>query len=687
MNRITPEHLARSAYVYVRQSTSDQLLNNPESRRRQYALETRARSLGWDNVIVIDDDLGLSGGGQARPGFERLLAAICAGAAGAVLAIEASRLARNGRDWHTLLEFCAFVSSLIIDEDGIYDPRLINDRLLLGLKGTFSELELSILRQRSQEALRLKAARGDLHTTVAIGYRRGADDRLEQDPDLRIREALSFVFRKFGEIGSVRQLALWLRQEHIDLPIVAHGPQGRVVQWSPPRYNTVHRLLTNPVYAGAYVFGRTGSRVRFEGGRKVITRGVVRQPDQWEVLIHDHHDGYISWEEYERNQSIISGNANMKGAMVPGLVRNGGGLLVGLLRCGHCGRKLRVQHNGLRGVARYVCNDADINHAARTKCIAFGNMRIDAAVAAEALRVISPLALDAALQLIADRERAGAERLRHSELALEQARYEANRARRQYDAVDPDNRLVAGELERRWNERLAAVARLEEEIQSACNDQPAALRDDERVNLLALADDVPRLWNHPAASAETRKRILRAILKEIIVTAEPHRLHLALHWQGGDHTRLEVIKNRAGQHRWKTDTATEQLIRELARMLPDQSIASVLNRLSIRSAKGHTWTQLRVRNFRCEHQISIYREGERAERRELILHEAAARLGVSKMTIVRLIRDGLLPARQVCVGAPYVIQEADLNRPAVRHAIANGRAVSPDARQETLTFQ
>jgi hypothetical protein len=227
------------------------------------------------------------------------------------------------------------------------------------------------------------------------------------------------VFHKFGEIGSVRQVAVWLRQERIDLPIVVYGPQGRIVQWRPPRYNTVHRLLTNPVYAGAYVFGRTGSRIRLEGGRKVITRGLRLRRDEWEVLIRDHHDGYISWGEYERNQSAIAGNANMKGAMVPGSVRNGGGLLVGLLRCGHCGRKLKVQHNGLRGVARYVCNDATTNHAAGTRCIAFGNMRIDAVVSAEVLRVISPLAIDAALQAIADRECIDAERLRHSELALE----------------------------------------------------------------------------------------------------------------------------------------------------------------------------------------------------------------------------------------------------------------------------
>ena len=685
MNKITPEHLTRDAYVYVRQSTADQLLNNPESRRRQYALVARARALGWEQVIVIDDDLGRSGGGQLRPGFERLLAAICAGKAGAVLAIEASRLARNGRDWHTLLEFCAFVNSLILDEDGIYDPRQVNDRLLLGLKGTFSELELSIFRQRSQQALRLKAARGDLYTTVAIGYRRSADDRLEQDPDRRIREALSLVFRKFSEIGSVRQLALWLRQERIDLPIAVYGRQGRTVQWRPPRYNTVHRLLTNPVYAGAYVFGRTGSRARFEDGRKVITHGVARQREEWEVLIREHHDGYISWAEYDRNQKIIAGNANMKGAMVAGSVRNGGGLLVGLLRCGHCGRKLKVLHHARRDT-RYVCN-AEVDYATDKKCIAFSNMRVDAAVSAEVMHAISPLAIEAAFQLIGDGERAGAERLRQNELALEQARYEVTHARRQYDAVDPDNRLVAGELERRWNERLAAVARLEEQIESLHNEQPRALRDDERATLLALADDLPQLWNHPAASSETRKRILRAVLKEIIVTVAADRLCLVLHWQGGDHTRLEVVKNRTGQNRWKTDVETVQLVRELARMLPDHSIAPVLNRLGIRSAKGHSWTQLRVRNFRSVHQIAIYREGERAERHELILYEAASRLGVSKMTVIRLIRDRLLPARQACVGAPYVIREDDLDRPAVRRALANGRAVSPDPRQENLSFQ
>jgi excisionase family DNA binding protein len=687
MNKITPDHLARSAYVYVRQSTPDQLANNPESRRRQYALATHARALGWQNVVVIDDDLGRSGGGAARPGFERLLAAICTGTAGAVLAIEASRLARNGRDWHTLLEFCSLVNSLIIDEDDVYDPKLVNDRLLLGMKGTFSELELSILRQRAQEALRLKAARGDLHTSVAVGYVRSADDRLEIDPDKRVREALHLAFRKFAEFGSVRQVVIWLRDEGVKMPIVVNGPRGRIVEWQLPRYNTIHRLLTNPVYAGAYVFGRTGSQVRVEAGRKVITRGVRRRQEEWEVLIRDHHESYISWNDYEKNQRIINGNANMKGDMVPGSVRNGSGLLVGLLRCGHCGRKLKVQHNGLRGVARYLCKDTNLNHGQSTKCIAFGNMRIDAAVSTDVLSVIAPLGLEAALQAITDRERDGTQQLRQIELALEQARYEADRSHRQYDAVDPDNRLVAADLERRWNERLAEVAHLEEQVRAIRDEPPAAMTDTERADILALGADVARLWNHPAASVATRKRILRTVLEEIVVTVESGMLRLKLHWKGGDHTLLEVARSRAGQHRWKTSASTEQLIRDLARLLPDGSIASMLNRLGMRTAKGHTWTQQRVCVFRNDHSIAVYRDGERVERGELILHEAASRLGASKMTVVRLIKDGVLPAKQCCVGAPYVIREIDLDREEVRSAVKNGRAVSPDPRQRSFDYQ
>jgi DNA invertase Pin-like site-specific DNA recombinase len=291
MSKLSAEHLARGAYVYVRQSSADQLRHNHESRRRQYALVERARALGWSEVVVIDDDLGVSASGVARPGFERLLAAICRGVVGAVVSIEASRLARNGRDWHTLLEFCAVVDTLILDEDGVYDVRNASDRLLLGMKGTFSEMELSLLRQRSLEALKLKAARGELHTTVAIGYVRGPGDRIEMDPDLRVREAIALVFGKFAELHSVRQVLLWLQQEALPLPSLRHGPEGRTVVWKLPVYASVRHILTNPVYAGAYAFGRRETRVCIEGGRKRVLRGQLRSPERWQVLITEHHEG------------------------------------------------------------------------------------------------------------------------------------------------------------------------------------------------------------------------------------------------------------------------------------------------------------------------------------------------------------------------------------------------------------
>src|SRR5499426_2716995 len=293
--KITPDHLARGAFIYIRQSTVDQLANNHESRRRQYGLADRARTLGWTDVTVIDDDLGRSGSGVSRPGFERLLAAICEGRVGAVFAIEASRLARNGRDWHTLIEFCGLVGTVIVDEDGIYDPRHPNDRLLLGMKGTMSELELSLFRRRSQEALKQKARRGALFLCVAVGYVKAGRDRIEKDPDQRVQEALSLVFAKFVELQSVRQVHVWLRDEGIALPVACHGAaEGRSIVWRLPLYNSVHNILTNPVYAGAYAFGRTMSKVSVEDGRKRVKRGVRRPPSEWGVLLKDQQEGYIA---------------------------------------------------------------------------------------------------------------------------------------------------------------------------------------------------------------------------------------------------------------------------------------------------------------------------------------------------------------------------------------------------------
>jgi len=668
MSKITPGHLSRTAFVYVRQSTPDQVANNKESQRRQYGLADRARRLGWNAVEVIDDDLGRSGSGVSRPGFEKLLAAICEGRVGAVVSIEASRLARNGRDWHTLLEFCGLVDTLIVDEDGVYDPRQANDRLLLGMKGTMSEMELSILRQRSLEALKQKARRGELFLTVAVGYVKVAHDSIEKVADRRVQETIALVFAKFAQMQSVRQVHLWFRQESIALPAVTYAAQVRRLVWKLPVYNTIHHMLTNPIYAGAYAFGRTGSRVTIENGRKRVTRGHRKERKDWEVLIRDHHEGYVSWVDYERNQRLITDNANGKSFMSRGCVRRGGALLAGLLRCGHCGRKLHVAYSGKGGnTGRYHCKGGSHNHGG-LRCISFGGMRIDHELAAEVITRLQPLGVEAAIAAMEARGREADEKRRQVELALEQARFETARARRQYDAVDPDNRLVAGELERRWNEHLSAVRDLDEEHEQLTAAKDPVLSAADREHLLALGHDLEYAWNSPGATAATRKRIIRTLINEIVVRVKDDMLDLVIHWQGGDHTPLKVKKNRTGQHRWSTKADVVDLVRVLARQMPDKTIAAVLNRVGKTTGRGNSWTRSRVCTLRNHHRIEHYREGERAERGEATLNDAAEAVNVSQSTVRRLIKEGVLPARQLCKGAPWVILVSDLESDDVRRA-------------------
>jgi DNA invertase Pin-like site-specific DNA recombinase len=682
MSKITAEHLGRSAFVYVRQSTADQLLHNSESRRRQYGLADRARQLGWTSVEVIDDDLGRSGGGINRPGFERLLAAICEGRVGAVLAIEASRLARNGRDWHTLIEFCGLVGTVIADEDGIYDPRQANDRLLLGMKGTMSELELSLFRQRSHEALKQKARRGALFLGVAAGYVKAGRDRIEKDPDQRVQDAIKLVFSKFAEFQSVRQVHVWLRDEGIALPVKSHQPEAHSIIWKLPLYNTVHNILTNPIYAGAYVFGRTTSKVSIENGRKRIKRGLRRAQTEWDVLLKDQHEGYITWSAFEQNQRVIADNATGKGATVRGAVRRGELLLAGLLRCGHCGRKMYVGYGGKAG--RYHCQGALVNHGTG-RCISFGSLGADDAVGIEVLRVLKPIGIDAAVKALQAQTSETSAAQRQLELALQQARFSAAHARRQYDAVDPANRLVACELERRWNEALQAVHRIEGEIAALEARRPAPLGETERQHLMQLGADLELAWSHPAATAATRKRILRTALHEIVVRIEGGFIELVLHWQGGDHSALKLRMNGVGKHRWTVPEDTLSLIRELARLMPDQQIARLLNRAGKPTGRGNGWTKARVCSFRSHHGIAVYRESEWAERSEITLEAAAQIMDVSIMTALRMVRHGIIKGRQLCRGAPWVIKAEDMA--AYREQNASRRPLTSDPTQQSFKFQ
>jgi excisionase family DNA binding protein len=488
----------------------------------------------------------------------------------------------------------------------------------------------------------------------------------------------------------VRQVLLWFRQERIELPAAVYDEGRRSVVWRLPSYNTVLHILSNPVYAGAYAFGRTETRVRIESGRKRVVRGHRREREHWQVLIVEHHDGYIDWATYEHNQRVIADNTNMRGGMARGALRRGEALLAGLLRCGHCGRKLHVAYSGSDGtISRYHCRGAAINHGAEHGCISFGSLRVDRAVAEEVLGILRPIGVEAALRAIEQREDDGQAKRRQLELALEQARFEAARAQRQYDAVDPGNRLVAGELERRWNERLAQVSQRGAEIEDLDGRQCPAITPEQRNALLSLGNDLPRVWDHPGAGNDTRKRILRAVIEEIVARVADARIELVIHWRGGDHSELSVVKNRTGQHRWTADVEVLTLVEKLARQLNDGSIASLLNRLGHRTGRDLTWTETRVRSFRCSHGIAVYKDGEREQRGEVTLEQAAELLATSKMTVLRMISAGTLSASQACKGAPWAIERTALERAEVRAALHAPRP-SPrpaDAQQTSLELQ
>ena len=548
-----------------------------------------------------------------------------------------------------------------------------------------SELELSLFRQRSQEALKQKASRGALILGVAAGYVKVGRDRIEKNPDQRAREALQLVFSKFAEFQSVRQVHIWLRDEGIELPVKSRDGEARGIVWRLPAYNIVHNILTNPIYAGAYAFGRTTSKVSVEQGRKRVRRGVHRPMTEWDVLIKDHHAGYITWEEFERNQGVIANNATGKGsAAVKGAVRRGELLLPGLLRCGHCGRKLHVSYSGKLG--RYSCYGARTNHGT-ARCISISGLSIDSAVGAEVLRVLKPLGIEAAVKAIETQTGRTSAAQRQLELSLQQARYEVAHARRQYDAVDPANRLVAAELERRWNDALQTVHRIEGEIASIVATRPPPLGERERQELMRLGADLELAWSHPAATAATRKRILRAALNEIVVRKEGPVINMVVHWRGGDHTALQVKLrlNAAGRHHWPPPEDTIALVRQLARLMPDRQIARLLNRSGKSTGYGNGWTEQRVRGFRNHHDIAVYRDGEWADRGEITLDAAAQIIGVAKMTALRMIRRGDLKGRQACKGAPWVIKAEDVAAFGSRSPSTG--PVTPNPAQQILEFQ
>lgn len=650
------EVLRRKAVVYVRQSTQTQVQNNLESKRRQYDLVAEARRRGFTHVEVIDDDLGRSASGMvARPGFDRLVAWLCAGEVGAVLCFDASRLARNGRDWHHLLELCGLVEARVIDLDGVYDPCRPNDRLLLGMKGSISEFELGVLRARMFDAARAKAHRGELRISVPIGYIWHREIGLGFDPDMRLQETIRLIFERFRKLGSGRQVLLSLAADGVHFPRPSDGKKMVSFDWTPIRYRNVISVLKNPFYAGVYAYGKSEKRTTLVEGRLRKTYKHGKPLARWDVMLKEHHEAYIDWAEFERNQKQLAVNAYGK---VDGAKSGRGGraLLAGMLCCGRCGRRLVVAYVG-RGVpqAVYRCDRPNLQ-LAQPRCFTFGGRRPDEAITRELLRAVEPMAIEAALQAERRHMEVQVDQRRIVELELQQARYEAKLAERRYAACDPDNRLIAAQLEKSWEDALQRVLACEQRLNSVEQAQSSS-----RPDLTGLAEDLAAAWDAPGVTMRARQQLLRTLVKDIVADVDDatREVVLTIHWRGGQHSQVRVTKPRSGEHGCRTPDEALAVMRSMAGKWSDEHIAATLNRMGLPTGQGKTWTAHRVGSVRMVNDIRAYRSAHK-DGQWLTMSEAAATLGVNNHRIRRLIKDGLLPAEQVVSRAPYQIRASDL---------------------------
>jgi DNA invertase Pin-like site-specific DNA recombinase len=672
--KITASHLSRTAVIYVRQSTLIQVERNTESTRRQYDLASRARQLGWprEAIRVIDGDLGISGSvtGQ-RDGFEGMVAEVALGQVGIILALEVSRLARDNAAWYRLLDLAGVCDTLVADADGVYHPALFNDRLVLGMKGIMSEAELHVLRARLEGGIRNKAARGELRRGLPVGLVWGeADGQIRFHPDEAVTGVIAAVFGQFAVCGSARATWLWLRAEGLRWPLqkVAYTRRGGVpeITWVEPTYHAVHTTLTHPAYAGAYVYGRTRKERYLDPGGALRQRSRRLPRDQWEVLIPDHHPGFIDWDTYLDNQARIGTNIRPQ-ARQPGTgaVREGCALLQGLATCGTCGRKLAIFYAGpAKCVPNYYCQgSAELVNGRGARHLSVGGQAIDAAVAAAFLAALAPAALDACLAAARQLEDGHDAALAQHQRQVEQARYNATRAERRYRAVDPDNRLVARGLEAEWETALRELADAETELARRHTARPKTLTPQEKQAILALGDDLDQVWNAPTTTDKDRKQLLRTLLDEVNITPHrddpgPHAI-LVLRWKGGAISEL-IVPLRRRQPTIRTDEDTIELIRRLAVHYPDAKIAGILNRQHRRTARGMSYTANRVQSLRHHWRIPCHQPSDQAPEGEPLTVTAAARqLGIAPSTLLRWLNDGFVAGEQITPGAPWRIRLTD----------------------------
>jgi excisionase family DNA binding protein len=659
--KIQPEHLSRPAYVYVRQSSQYQVEHHVESSRRQYALVDWAQKLGWaqDKVRLLDDDQGHSSSTpQTRSGFGQLVSAIGKGEVGMVIALEASRLARNSPDWANLMYLCRWTNTLIADETGVYDPARSTDRMILGLRGQMSELELDTLIHRMVEARWSKASRGEVVTLLPAGYELDDEGKLVITSDEKVSNAIRTVFAKFDELGSARQVFLFWQEQGLSLPVRRKELKGHPVVWAPPTPARIGRILRHPIFAGAFVFGATQTirRVEEQMPPRVVKRRVRRH--EWPVLLKNHHEGYITYDKFIQNQRRLMENRTTHNETGAGATREGRALLQGLVRCGQCGRRMRVAYAGKRptwpqGTLYYECFLGGLREQKR--CQVVGGKRVDDAVVQALLSVCEPLGAEAAM-LAEEQVRQDAGQVeRLWRLEVEKAEYEAQRAQRQYDAVEPENRVVARELERRWNQKLIELDEVKKKAEQKLSvHRPLTVAEIEKAK--RLGEDLPAVWQSATTNNRDKKRLLRCLIEEVQLRTEVEKNLIRIVWKGEAITDLALRRLAKGETR-RTPEDTVELVRKLASEFDDAQMARILNKQGRRGGSGRTFTQEAVRCIRRDHDIPKCSRPMSRDAREgpFTADEAAAQLGVNMSTVHRWLRDGVLAGTQATLGAPWRI--------------------------------
>jgi DNA invertase Pin-like site-specific DNA recombinase len=678
-DRVTTAHRAKLAYIYVRQSTVGQVRQHQESTELQYRLVDRANLFGWpkERIEVIDDDLGKSGTtSDGRYGFQRLIAEIGLGKAGLVLSLDASRLARNNRDWHQLLELCSLFGVLIADGERLYDPSAYHDRLLLGLSGIMSEAELHQIKVRLHQGERQKAARGELRVSLPAGLVYGRDGRVALNPDEEVQARLLLLFAKFRELRSAKAVMRYLQQAGLRLPVrPLRGPAPQEVLWQPADSVRVLHVLKNPAYAGAYVYGRRcqnpiGRRPGSQHGR---TMAVALQ--DWPVCLKDVYPGYISWEEFMANQRQLADNLNRYDANRPGMPRKGSALLQGIVVCGRCGRRMGLRYSGTHGdYPVYQCT-ADQQQQGSPRCQEVRALPVDAEVEKLALAALAPDRIAVAIAALGELEEEARLLERQWALKRERARYEAERARRQYDAVEPENRLVARSLERVWEEKLRHVEQIEAECESWRREQPISLTDADRDQILSLGQNLPQLWNAATRTAVERKQILRLLLKEVVLDQRRERgqVWIRIVWQTGATSEHRIQRRVQAYADYADLERLEARVRALnAAQKMDGEIAGILNAEGLVSARGCPFSGGEIHLLRKRWGIPTVKiNGNEANPRQWAdgtysVQGAAEVLTIAPQTIFKWLQKGWLTGQQLSKGMPWKIILSDQQIPVLK---------------------